>query len=82
MISSVEHSSSDSHGSSASQYNSEIFRNTNFRNSLYKALPLFPILSRNNSIHALYFFKIHFNIILKPTPRSSKLFISFMFLYQ
>jgi len=51
---------------------------------LSKQRQLVPILSHINPADAFkaYFFKIHFNIILPSTPRSSKWFLSFRFSHQ
>jgi len=45
---------------------------------------LVPIQNQINQIHAFLpqFSKIHFNIILPPTPKSSKWSLSFKFRYQ
>jgi hypothetical protein len=50
---------------------------------VHNSPPLVPILSHNNSEHALAscFFKIHFNII-PSTPRTSKCSVSFIRLHQ
>jgi hypothetical protein len=50
---------------------------------LSTALPLVPILSHINLVHALQFnfFQIHINILLPLMPRSSKLSLSIRFLH-
>jgi len=46
-----------------------------------KSPPFVPILSYNKPFHA-HFVKIHFNIILPPTPRCSKWSLSLTFPHQ
>jgi hypothetical protein len=51
---------------------------------VHKSLPPAPVLSQMNSVHivASYFYKIHSNIILPLTLRSSKWSLSFGFFYN
>jgi len=60
--------------SSASQEIPHILRNPEVHYGIHKNQPPVLILGQTNSVHALplYFFKIHFNIILPYTPKSSK----------
>ena len=50
----------------------------------HKSPPLFPMMSQANHVHALPIncLKIHFNITLPTTPRSSKWSLSFGFPHQ
>ena len=49
--------------------------------TVFTAVPLFPVLCQINQFHSFpyYFFKIHLNIMLPFTPRSSKLSVPFRF---
>ena len=68
--------------SSASQGIPHILWNPKFQYCIHNNPTLVHVLSQINAINALpsYFLKIHFNIILPPMPRSSKLSLYFMFL--
>ena len=58
----------------ASQEIAHILWNLKIRYHVYNSLPHDPILSQIHPVHALpnYSLKVHFNIILPSTPRSSK----------
>ena len=55
--------------------------NLKFRHYICKGLPIFPILSQKNPDYVLplNLFKIHFNITLPFTPKSSTKSLSFRF---
>jgi len=72
---SIDHSPSSAASSfSTSQILLRILQNLKFHYHIHKSPPLLSILSQINSVHVPRNFReIHFNIILPPAPRSSKL---------
>jgi hypothetical protein len=69
------------HISAASQEIPRILWNPEAHHCIYKHLPIVPILSHINSIHASpsHWLKIHFDIIFRPMPGSSKRSLSVRF---
>jgi hypothetical protein len=65
--------SGESNSHSASQEILCLLWNPNIHFGVHKSPPLVPILSQMNTVHIFpsYFPKVHYNIILLPTPRSS-----------
>jgi len=68
----------DSH--SASREILRVLWNMRVHYRVHKSPPLAPILTQTDPVHTFpnYFPKIHFNIMLQSTPRSSKWFLPFM----
>jgi hypothetical protein len=66
----MEQSPWEANRSSANQEIPHILLNLKFHYHTHNSPPLVPILSQINTVHTLpsYFSKIHFNIILPPTP--------------
>ena len=66
--------SSEAGSPSDSQEILRILRNPRVHYRTYKCPSPVPILIQINSVHALpfYFLKTHFNVLLSPTPESSK----------
>jgi len=66
--------SSEANSRSASHEIPRLLRNLKVHYGIHEGLPMVPMLSEMNPVHALplYFRKIHYNIILPPIPRSSK----------
>jgi hypothetical protein len=71
----MQHSpSSEANPFSASQEIPRILRNPKFHNRIRKSSPPVPVLNHIDPVHASpsHLLKVHFNIILPPTLRSSK----------
>jgi hypothetical protein len=63
---------------SARQKILRILRNPKVQHCIHDRPPFALILNQTNTVHTLefYFFKIHLNIFLMPTPKPSKQFLS------
>jgi hypothetical protein len=75
-----ESPSSEANRFPASEEISRIFWNPKVHYRIYKSPPPVPMMSQIDpvSASASHFSEIHFNIILPPTPRSSKCFKCFL----
>jgi hypothetical protein len=64
---------------SSSKKNPVFLRNPMVHHRVHKSPPLDPILSQPNPVHPIdpYLPKVHFNVILPPTPRSSQWSLAF-----